>query len=180
MIDAISFFYFSNSQVFLTRQLKTERICIMCAWLLMYTSRNPFTNGSFINFVICFPCPRTHFCKSWSRAPVTLLCLLVAFLCTPSCTFIFSHYTPIHSCYISSTTTLVMTVPLLHYRPFKASRRLQLGPGNATQYALKSITIAVQHLPHWPTHTHTHTHANPVDEQAICLMASVRSRTVQL
>ena len=45
---------------------------------------------------------------------------------------LFSRYTPVHSCYTSSTTTLVTdSVPLVHCWAFKASHTLQFRPGNA-------------------------------------------------
>ena len=83
-----------------------------------------------------------------------------------------SCYTPVHSCYNSSTLTLLM-----HCCPFQVSRVVQFcltssqchpPVGNAAQYALnlKSITLAVHHLSNWPcTHMHRHAHKHTQNTQ---------------
>ena len=58
------------------------------------------------NYKSTFPCPRIHFSKPWSHAPITILCLFVAFPYHQLHFCSFPCYTPMHSCYTFSTAPL--------------------------------------------------------------------------
>ena len=72
------------------------KICkLECVTFSKDTSCNPFMKGLIINFAITFPFPRIHSSnyKPSSHAPMTLLCLFVAFPC-PQLHFSFTIVLP--------------------------------------------------------------------------------------